>query len=51
MLASQQNEIQSTVENLRMITENVKELSEDSKRFPSQAIFGAPPPPSGAVSK
>jgi phospholipid/cholesterol/gamma-HCH transport system substrate-binding protein/paraquat-inducible protein B len=51
MLASQQNEIQNTVENIRMISENVKELSEDSKRFPSQAIFGAPPPPSGAVSK
>jgi phospholipid/cholesterol/gamma-HCH transport system substrate-binding protein len=50
-LASQQQEIQSTVENIRMISENVKELSEDSKRFPSQAIFGAPPPPSGAVSK
>ncbi len=51
MLASQQNEIQNTVENIRMITENVKELSEDSKRFPAQAIFGSPPPPSGAVSK
>ena len=51
MLASQQNEIQNTVENIRMISENVKELSEDSKRFPAQAIFGAPPPPSGAVSK
>ncbi len=51
ILASQQQEIQTTMENIRSITENVKDLSEDSKRFPSQAIFGAPPPPSGAVSK
>jgi phospholipid/cholesterol/gamma-HCH transport system substrate-binding protein/paraquat-inducible protein B len=51
ILASQQQEIQTTMENIRSITENVKELTEDSKRFPAQAIFGAPPPPSGAVSK
>jgi phospholipid/cholesterol/gamma-HCH transport system substrate-binding protein/paraquat-inducible protein B len=51
ILAGQQQEIQTTIENIRSITENVKELTEDSKRFPSQAIFGAPPPPSGAVSK
>jgi len=51
ILTSQQQEIQSTMENIRSITQNVKDLTEDSKRFPSQAIFGAPPPPSGAVSK
>ncbi|MSP37815.1 MAG: MCE family protein [Deltaproteobacteria bacterium] len=51
LLASQQNEIQNTMENIRSISENVKELSEDSKRFPSQAIFGAPPPQSEAVRK
>ena len=47
----QQQEIQTTMENIRSITDNVKDLSEDSKRFPAQAIFGAPPPPSGVVSK
>jgi phospholipid/cholesterol/gamma-HCH transport system substrate-binding protein/paraquat-inducible protein B len=51
MLASQQQEIQNTVENMRAITENVKEITEDSKRYPSQALFGAPPPRSGAVGK
>jgi len=51
ILTSQQQEIQTTMENIRSITENVKDITEDSKRFPSQVIFGAPPPPSGAVSK
>jgi phospholipid/cholesterol/gamma-HCH transport system substrate-binding protein/paraquat-inducible protein B len=51
MLAGQQQEIQSTIDNIRAISENVKELTEDSKRFPAQAIFGAPPAPAGAVSR
>ena len=51
MLASQQQEIHNTVENMRAITENVKEITEDSKRYPSQTLFGAPPPRSGAVGK
>ena len=51
LLASQQQDIQATMENIRSITENVKDLTENAKQFPSQTIFGAPPPPSGAVSK
>ena len=51
LLANQQQEIQSTVENMRAITENVKEITEESKRYPSQALFGAPPPPARALDK
>jgi len=51
MLAGQQQEIQSTIDNIRAISENVRELSEDSKRFPAQAIFGAPPAPAGALRR
>lgn len=51
LLASQQQEIHTTIENIRTISENVKELTEESKRYPSQAVFGAPPPPAGAVSR
>jgi phospholipid/cholesterol/gamma-HCH transport system substrate-binding protein len=51
MLAGQQQEIQNTIENIHAISENVRDLSEDSKRFPSQSIFGAPPAPSGALSR
>ncbi len=51
LLASQQQEIHTTIDNIRAISDNVKELSEESKRYPSQALFGAPPPPAGAVSR
>jgi phospholipid/cholesterol/gamma-HCH transport system substrate-binding protein len=32
--------------NLRILTENLKELSENAKRFPAQLLFGEPPQPS-----
>lgn len=51
LLASQQQEIHTTIENIRTISDNVKDLTEESKRYPSQAVFGAPPPPSEAVSR
>jgi phospholipid/cholesterol/gamma-HCH transport system substrate-binding protein len=51
ILAGQQQEIQTTVDNLRAITENVKQITEDAKKYPSQAIFGAPPPPSGVMNR
>jgi ABC-type transporter Mla subunit MlaD len=34
-----------TVENLRQITDNLRDLTEDTKRYPSNVIFGAPPLP------
>ena len=51
ILAGQQQEIQNTIDNIHAISENVRELTEDSKRFPSQAIFGAPPAPAGALNR
>ena len=34
-----------TVENLRQITDNLRDLTEDSKRYPANVIFGEPPKP------
>jgi phospholipid/cholesterol/gamma-HCH transport system substrate-binding protein/paraquat-inducible protein B len=51
LLASQQQEMQTTVENLRTISENVKEITDNSTRYPSQVLFGAPPPKSDAIGK
>ena len=34
-----------TIENLRQITDNLRDLTEDTKRYPANVIFGAPPPP------
>ena len=35
-----------TVENLREITDNLRDLTESTKRFPSNVLFGGPPPAS-----
>jgi paraquat-inducible protein B len=34
-----------TIENLRQITDNLRDLTEDSKRYPANVIFGEPPKP------
>ena len=34
-----------TIENLRQITDNLRDLTEDAKRYPANVIFGAPPRP------
>ena len=34
-----------TIENLRQITDNLRDLTEDSKRYPGNVIFGEPPKP------
>ena len=35
----------ATFQNLRQITDNLRDLSEDAKRYPSNLLFGAPPRP------
>src|SRR5262245_16110642 len=51
LVASQQREIEKTLENLRGVSENMKEVTENSKKYPSQVLFGAPPPPSKVMQK
>ena len=34
-----------TIENLRQITDNLRDLTEDAKRYPANLFFGSPPPP------
>jgi paraquat-inducible protein B len=38
-------DLSTTIENLRQITDNLRDLTEDAKRYPSNLLFGAPPPP------
>jgi len=45
ILGAGETDIAVTVENLRQITDNLRDLSEDAKRYPARVIFGAPPPP------
>ena len=41
-------DIATTLENLRQITDNLRDLTEDAKRYPANVLLGAPPlPPEG----
>ena len=51
LISSQQQDIEKTVDNLRSISENLKELTDDSKKYPSQLLFGGPPPPSKVMQR
>lgn len=46
LVSSRQRDIDVALENIRLISENLKELTEDAKKYPAQILFGKPPPPS-----
>ena len=45
MLADQQRDIATTMENIEGISANLRELTEGAKRYPAQTLFGGPPRP------
>jgi len=47
IVAGQQINIQAILENLRLVLGNIKELSDDAKRYPSGVLFGEPPSKAG----
>jgi len=51
LISSQQQDIEKTVQNLRSASETLKELLDNSKRYPAQVFFGVPPPPSKVMNK
>lgn len=51
LIATQQRELDRTMENLRVVSENIKEITENSKKYPSQTLFGAPPAPSKVMPR
>ncbi|HXV82576.1 MAG TPA: MlaD family protein [Candidatus Binatia bacterium] len=51
LISGQQQDIEKTVDNLRSISENLKELTDDSRKYPAQVFFGAPPPPSKVMQR
>ncbi len=46
MISSQQQDIELTIENFRLISANLKELTDSAKQYSAQVLFGEPPPPS-----
>jgi len=51
LIAGQQRDIEQTMGNLRAISENMKEITESSKKYPSQTLFGGPPPPAKSMQR
>ena len=51
LISSQQQDIEKTVENLRSTSETVRQIIDNSKKYPAQTLFGAPPPPSKVMGK
>ncbi len=51
LIATQQQGIAATVENLQAVSNDIKELTESSRKYPSQVLFGAPPPPSKVMQR
>jgi ABC-type transporter Mla subunit MlaD len=45
ILGGGESDLATTIENLRQISDNLRDLTEDAKRYPSGIIFGAPPRP------
>ncbi|ABA89986.1 ABC transporter, periplasmic substrate-binding protein [Syntrophotalea carbinolica DSM 2380] len=45
LLTSEQQTIETTLENFRQTSENLLDMSENARSYPSQMLFGAPPTP------
>jgi phospholipid/cholesterol/gamma-HCH transport system substrate-binding protein len=43
LITSQKQEIEESIRNIKIATENIRELSENVKRHPSQLLMGKPP--------
>jgi paraquat-inducible protein B len=43
LVAGQQLNIQAVMENLRLLLDNLKEISDEARRYPSGVLFGQPP--------
>ncbi len=44
IVSGEEENIEVSTENLRLITGNLRELTENARRYPSQLMFGEPPP-------
>jgi len=44
LISDEQPDIETAVENIRRISENLMEITENAKKYPSQVLFGEPPP-------
>ncbi|APG28052.1 hypothetical protein A7E78_09515 [Syntrophotalea acetylenivorans] len=45
MLAAEQQTIEETLDNIQQVSENLRDITDDARRYPAQMLLGAPPPP------
>jgi hypothetical protein len=45
LLGGGEADLATSLENLRQITDNLRDLTEETKRYPANLFFGAPPSP------
>lgn len=43
LLSNKSHDMEETIENLRVVSENLRELTKNAKRYPSYVLFGDPP--------
>jgi ABC-type transporter Mla subunit MlaD len=51
LVADQRPEIERIIENLRIFSEDLREISERGTEYPAHLFFGAPPPPPEGVRR
>ena len=51
LLANKSQDIEETIENLRVVSENLRELTDHAKRYPAQVFLGEPPPRAGSAKR
>ncbi len=51
LIATQQQDVEELIANIKLFSENMREFSENIKRSPSQLLLGKPPPPSKPAKK
>ncbi|MGA8179801.1 MAG: MlaD family protein [Desulfobacterales bacterium] len=44
LISDQQPDIEAAIENIRRISENLRSITENARKYPSQVLFGEPPP-------
>ena len=44
LISDRQPDIETALENIRLISENLREVTDNAKKYPSQFLFGEPPP-------
>jgi len=45
LLAAEQQTIEETLDNFQQVSENLRDITDEARRYPAQMLLGAPPPP------